>query len=136
MDSPIAKWKRIEKSLLLGMSGLGTAAIVTSAYMWGLPSILPAFLGLLCLALGFKITELLVAILTGVRKANPTAVSLLFLLKFAWWGGLFWGSKHAPQEWQRPFALGLGAFLLSLVFAGVMHYGIPKISPPNDPGPP
>jgi hypothetical protein len=133
MQSPIAKWKLIEKTIQLVLLVFGGVALGFSIYYWGLWAVIPTALGLLCLALGFKITELLVAILSGVRKANPSAIAILFLFKLIWWGALFWGSKRAPVEWQKPFALGLGVFLLSLLIGGLRHYGLPKISEANDP---
>lgn len=136
MQSPIAKWKQIKKTIQLVLLILGVLALGFAVFYWGLWAITPTALGLLCLALGFKITELLVAILSGVRSANPSAIAILFLCKFLWWGALFWGSKRAPMEWQKPFALGLGVFLLSLLIGGLRHYGLPKISEANDPGEP
>lgn len=136
MESPIRKWKKIERTFMISGGILSLAALAGSIWLWGAFSGLPMLLGVLCLALGFKLTELLVGILTGVRKANATAVALLFFLKFSWWGILFWGAKHAPSEWQKPFALGLGTFLFSLLIAGVTHYGFPKVSKANDPGSP
>lgn len=136
MDNPIQKWKRIERTFLIAGGCLSVVALGSSVWFWGLASAIPALLGILCLALGFKVTELLVGILTGVRKANATAIALLFLLKLTWWGLLFWGAKQAPPEWQKPFALGLGTFLVSLLVAGITHFGMPKVSKANDPGSP
>lgn len=125
------KWKKVRKTLLisLGICLLGVAAF--GFWQWGGNAAAIIALSGLCLALGLWVTELLVSVLTGVRKANATAVALLLAGKFLWWGALILGAKWVPAGNEVPIALGIGAFLLSVLVTGIVHYGMPQISEPQ-----
>lgn len=125
------KWKSIKKSLWLVALGLTVVSAALSAYLWSPKAAMMAILGSLCLASGFFITELLIGVMTGVKRANPAAIALLMLGKFGWWAGLFWLSRHLSPEVQLPLAMGMGAFLFSLVLVVLLQYGMPKISDAN-----
>lgn len=113
--------------------GIWTAiAVAASAFFLGLLAAPITLLGAGLLAAGFKITELLVAVLTGVRKANGTAIALLFFLKLSWWGALFFLSKILKSGDVYPLALGFGAFLAALVSSVLYSVGLPKISAPSE----
>lgn len=109
-----------------------TIAVLAGAYFIGVSAVPVTLLGAAILAAGFKITELLVAVLTGVRKANGTAVALLFMLKISWWGALFFLSKVLNSTHLYPLALGFGAFLAALISSILYSVGMPKISAPNE----
>jgi hypothetical protein len=127
------KWKKVRRSLLWGLI-LGVAGSATLAYyLWGASSVLTTELALLCLALGFWVTEMLVGVFTRVKTANASAVGFLFVAKLAWWGALFVGAKRIPPGHDKAVALGVGTFLLALVFSTLQHYGMPKISDAENP---
>jgi hypothetical protein len=100
-------------------------------WLWGQPSAIACIAALLCLALGFWITELLISALTGVKKLNVPALVMLISGKFAWWASLFLGAKHLPHGVEGGVAIGLGAFLLAVVLSGLSQYGVPRISNGN-----
>lgn len=122
------KWKKLKKTLWISVFLWSALAVAASIYFWGPKAGGIAILGSLCLASGFYITELLIGVMTGVKKANPTAIGLLGVGKLGWWAGLFWLSRHISSETQMPLALGMGAFLVSILTVVLLQYGMPKIS--------
>lgn len=106
-----------------------TIALLAAAFFFPLPRLIAVAAGVLCLAAGLKITELLISIFTGLRKANATALVLLVFLKLAWWAALFWGARHVSQETASALGIGFGAFLLSVLTLGLRVFGMPKIFP-------
>jgi hypothetical protein len=91
---------------------------------------------ILCLALGFWITEMLIGVFTQTVRANPTALMLLLMSKFGWWAALIVAARHMPHGYEAPVGLGMSAFLLAVVIAMIQHYGMPRISdgkPPDSP---
>lgn len=130
-----AKWKKLKKSLWLSVLLWSLAGAALSFYLWGSTASVFSLLGTACLLGGFYVTELLIGVLAGVKKANPTAIGLLFLAKLTWWGGIFWLSRHLTPSTQAPVAVGMGAFLFSLVSLVLLRYGMPKISDAEVPGP-
>lgn len=125
------KWKSIKKSLWLVVFALTSGTAIISGFLWSPKAAFVTVLGSLCLASGFFITELLIGVMTGVKRANPAAIALLMLGKFGWWAGLFWLSRHLNSEVQLPLAMGMGSFLFSLVLVVLLQYGMPKISDAN-----
>lgn len=118
----------------LGWVLLVVVAIATS-FMWlkeGWTAGLVTLLAALCLALGLWVTELLVGVFVGVKKANPTAIALLMAAKFGWWGAIFLGSRHVPAGHETAIALGIGAFLVALLVTGIFYFGMPKIADVDD----
>jgi hypothetical protein len=103
-------------------------------YLWGASTAAAALIAVAVLAAGLRITELLLAVFTKVREANSSAIALLFMAKLAWWGFIFWLSKHVSKEMLPGIALGFGAFLLAVLSLGLWLFGIPKISPPRSTG--
>lgn len=104
---------------------IGTAFV---AYRYSLDKIPYVLGGGFSLMLGFKITEYLIACLTGIKKANATAIVLLFVGKFAWWAGLFLFAKKLPAEGNIPVGIGLACFLCAVVSLVLFTIGPPKIS--------
>jgi hypothetical protein len=129
----VVDWRLVKKSIALNLVVAGALAGVLSFLLWGpLPAI--ASVGvLLCLALGFWITEMLTGVFTQTRKANPTALLLLFFGKLGWWGALILAARHMPPGFDRPVGLGIGSFLLALLLAMLRHYGMHRISDGNPP---
>jgi len=106
-------------------------AIVAYCVLFSYQSAHYVVIGALVLLIGFKITEYLVAILTGVRRANGTAIALLFLAKLTWWVGLFLLSKKIPQGMGIAISFGLASFLCAVLTFPALMIGLPKISPAN-----
>ncbi len=130
------KWRSVRKSLNLYL-GFGTLLGGAFAqYCWNFPGTIAFEAVLLCLALGFWITEMLIGVFTQVKKANPTAIALLFFGKLAWWASIFVGARHLPRGLDAAVALGIGVFLLALLIASIRHYGMPRISDGNPPSHP
>jgi len=102
-------------------------------YLWGAEFVATTELALLCLALGFWVTEMLVSVFTKVKRANASAIALLFLAKMGWWAALFIGAKHIPRGHDGAMAIGIGTFLLALLFSTLKHYGVPRISEAENP---
>ncbi|MGE3261396.1 MAG: hypothetical protein AB7K68_06435 [Bacteriovoracia bacterium] len=130
--SQIEKWRKVRKMLLLALAVSATAAGGLALWLWGVNGALLTVGSSLCLALGLWVTELLIAVLTGVRKANATAILLLLMGKFLWWGALIAGSRFLPSGNEGAIALGIGAFLFSVLITGIVHYGMPRISDVQD----
>jgi hypothetical protein len=101
--------------------------------LWGAPSAGVVEAVILCLALGFWITERLIGVFTQTIQANPTAILILFTGKLAWWAMIFIAARHMPAGYDRAVGLGIGAFLVALFAAMVRHYGMPRISDGNPP---
>lgn len=134
MDAaPLHKWKSAKRSLALSLAVLGAIALVFSWKQWGPQHAFTTGAAALCLALGFWITEMLIGVFTRVKRANATAIGLLFIAKIAWWGVLFYGARHLPAGHDGAVAVGLGTFLLALLFATLRHYGMPRISDAESP---
>jgi hypothetical protein len=121
-------WKKLREAIAWCLLGYTLAGVAVSYGKFGpIESGITAITAL-CLALGFWITEMLVGVLTGVKKANTTAIALLFLGKLAWWAALFGLSRYYPAGTEVPIAIGMGAFILALVTGVLSQYGWPKIS--------
>lgn len=127
----IVDWRKVKKTLLACFVAFAVMAGVLSFTIWGFSPALTTMGVVLCLALGFWITELLIGVFTQTIRANPTAVVLLFLGKLGWWGTLFVAARHMPPGYDRPVGLGIGAFLLALFVGMIRHYGMPRISDGN-----
>ena len=108
-------------------------ALGIGAYFFPVNLLPFVILGAVALLSGFKLTELLVSVLTGVRKANPAAIALIFFLKLLWWLALFLISRKITQPMIAPLGLGFAAFLLALLSAALQVFGLPKISAPKNP---
>ncbi|MGZ3692809.1 MAG: hypothetical protein ACXWQO_01070 [Bdellovibrionota bacterium] len=128
MMNKAEKWRQVRSMMMKALGISVTAAVAFSYYFWALPGAAITLAAALCLALGLWVTEMLVAVLTGVRKANATAIMLLFTGKFLWWGGLIVGARALPPGNEKPIALGIIAFLLSILVTGIAQYGMPTIS--------
>lgn len=122
------KWKSLRKAIGLGLLGFTFAGTAFSFWKFGPTGAIVTLISVLCLASGFWITEALVGVFTGVKKANATAIGLLFLGKLGWWALLFFLSRSYPPGSEFPIAIGMGAFLLSLLVGVISQYGWPKIS--------
>jgi hypothetical protein len=127
------KWNSAKRTLLILLGAFGSVATAFSWWRWSAPHALTSFFAILCLALGFWITEMLIGVFTRVKRANATAIGLLFIAKFAWWGMLFYGARHLPAGHDGAVAVGLGTFLLALLFGTLRHYGMPSISDAESP---
>jgi hypothetical protein len=99
-----------------------------SFYLFGITSGIISAGSVLCLALGFWLTESLVGVMTGVKKANSTAIGLLFLGKLGWWVGIFFAARLIPTGSEKALAMGFGSFLLAILAGALYHFGLPKIS--------
>lgn len=130
---PMHNWNSAKRTLLLLLIAFGLVATAFSWWRWGTPHAITSLAAILCLALGFWITEMLIGVFTRVKRANPTAIGLLFLAKLGWWGILFYGARHLPAGHDGAVAVGLGTFLLALLFATLRHYGMPRISDAESP---
>lgn len=126
--SPAEKWRNVRRMVVRTLSITSLCVAGVSFWLDGPTGAAVTILSVLCLALGLWITELLIAVFTGMRKANPTAMALLMLGKVLWWGSLILGAKLLPAGFEKSVALGIGAFLLAVVITGIAHYGMPKIS--------
>jgi len=132
----IHMWRGMRRTIFL-MLALG-AAVGGVGVFWllGPTHSLVTLVTILCFALGFWVTELLIGILTRLKTANASAILLLLVAKFAWWGGLFYAAKYLPADLKIGVAIGMGVFLLSLLLAGLGQFGFPRISdgkPPSNP---
>lgn len=127
------KWKGVRHTLLWSLMGGALLCGALAYWLWGLDSVITTEFSLLCLALGFWVTEMLVGIFTKVKKANATAIALLLFVKLAWWAAIFWGAKRIPHGHDGAVALGIGTFLLALLFSTLKHYGMPTISDVENP---
>ena len=126
----------MRQTLLWSLIATALAIGAFSYWQWGPEFAISTEFVFLCLALGFWVTEMLVGVFTGVKKANATAIALLFFVKLGWWTALFWGARRIPQGHDGAVALGIGGFLLALLFSTLRHYGVPTISDvetPRDP---
>ena len=126
-------WEKAKTALFRATVVISVLSMGLSAYFWGKEA--AGFTGgaILCLGLGFWLTELIVAVYTKTKKANITAMALLFLGKIGWWGGLFWASSAIPKGYERPIGLGIASFLGAVLVAMIQHYGMPSISDGNSP---
>lgn len=120
--------KKLIRRMYFCILGFTVLAFGLGFYWLGMTGALVAAGSLLCLALGFWLTETLVGLITGVKKANTTAVGFLFLGKLGWWIGIFLAAKWIPEGNEKSLALGFGFFLLAIFVAGLSHFGLPKIS--------
>jgi hypothetical protein len=129
-------WKDAKRTLALCLLVATGAGGALAFRLWG-PTGAGVFLaGLLCLASGLWVTERLIAVFLGTRKANPTALVFLMTGKVLWWGALFFASRRLPVGYDGAVGLAIGAFLLALLIATVRHYGMPRISEGNPPSSP
>lgn len=80
----------------------------------------------LCMALGLLLTENLVAVFTGIKKANAVAMIFLLSFKLLWWGIIFWAGSRVPADQRVAVLVGAGVFLLSLVAMGLSLAEWPK----------
>ncbi len=117
--------------IYLWMTGFGLAAVAIAALLWGGRQGLFALAGATVLVVGFRISELLIGILTKVRAANNLAIGLLLLFKLAWWGGIFILSRVITQEDLKGLALGFAAFLLTIAAQALVTMGLPTVSAPK-----
>jgi hypothetical protein len=121
-------WKKLRVAIAWSLLVFTLIGMGISYWKFSLPAALVTAGAALCLALGFWITEMIVGILTGTKKANSTAIGLLFLGKLAWWGAIFGLSRYYPAGTEIPIAIGMGAFILAMVAGVLSQYGWPKIS--------
>jgi len=121
-------WKKLRRAIAWSFLVFTLAGMGISYWKFSLSAAWVTTGAALCLALGFWITEMLVGVLTGVKKANTTAIGLLFLGKLAWWGALLVLSRYYPAGMEIPIAIGMGAFILAMVTGVLSQYGWPKIS--------
>lgn len=126
------KWKTLRRTILLSLALTTLSLAALSLSLYGLGGGVITFLGSLCLASGFWLTEGLVGVMTGTKRANPTAIALLFLGKIAWWVALFVLSRKLPTGMEVPVALGVGAFLLALLAGAISLFGWPKMTEVSD----
>ena len=125
--------RKVKKTLLLCYVVSALVATALSFGIWGLIPALATLGSILCLALGFWITEMLIGVFTQTIRANPTAIALLFTGKLGWWAALIMAARHMPHGFEGPVGLGMSAFLLAVVIAMIQHYGMPRISDGNPP---
>lgn len=111
----------------------GTTALAGLLSYFFLPSgaVVFCFLGSALLACGFKLTEVLVGVLTKTRSANALAIVLIFTFKLGWWALVFWAARQVRGPVSLGVAAGLGAFLVALVTQGLLAAGWPKLSSHN-----
>lgn len=121
-------WKKLRVAIARALLAFTLAGMAISYWKFGPMAAVVTGGASLCLALGFWITELIVGVLTGVKKANSTAIGLLFLGKLGWWAALFALSRYYPAGTEIPIAIGMGAFILAMVAGVLSQYGWPKIS--------
>ncbi|MGZ3650673.1 MAG: hypothetical protein ACXVB9_11195 [Bdellovibrionota bacterium] len=129
----VVVWAKVKRTLAWALLLLAVLGGALAYIFWGFAGAAADVGVLLCLALGFWVTEGLVGVFTQTKKANPTGVMLLFFGKLAWWGTIFVAARKMPAGLDRPVALGIGSFLLALLVAMVQHYGMPRISDGNPP---
>ncbi len=130
------KWKKAKQTFLGLVLFFGLLGSGLSFWQWGPERALASGAATLCLALGFWITEMLIGVFTRVKAANASAIGLLLVGKLGWWGLLFYVAKHLPVGHDGAIAVGMGAFLIALLLAAIVHYGMPSISDterPRDP---
>jgi hypothetical protein len=121
---PAKNWKTpFYFSLLLW----GAIAVLLSGYLYSNVGILYAFVSIGLMTLGLKITQALVALMTGLAKANTLGVLIIFTAKLAWWFALFGLSQLVEARFALAIALGVGAFLLSILSTAIWLNGAPKI---------
>jgi hypothetical protein len=126
-------WNHVKRTMGLALLVAGIVSGGATYFFWGARAVVVDEVVILCLASGFWITERLVGIFTLTRKANPTAILLLFTGKLAWWATLIVAARRLPPGLDGAVGLGMGAFLLALVAAMLRHYGMPRISEGNPP---
>ncbi len=122
------KWKNVRGTLLWCLVAGAFLNGGISFWLWGSESVFTAEAAFLCLALGFWLTEMLLGVFSGVKRANATAIALLFIAKVAWWVALFWAANRIPPGHNRAVALGVGTFLVALLVSTFKHFGMPTIS--------
>ncbi len=120
--------KKLLTQLYISIVICAVLAFGASFYLFGIIGGFISFGSALCLALGFWLTESLVGIMTGVKKANSSAIGLLFLGKLGWWLGIFFAARLIPAGSEKALAIGFGSFLLAILVAAISHFGLPKIS--------
>jgi hypothetical protein len=109
-----------------------TALAVAAAYHWiSFRIALFTLVGAVVLGGGFKITEILVGILTKTRSANATGIVLILALKLGWWGLIFLLATKIDAKDAMGLAIGFAAFLIAILIQGLWAVGLPKISPPK-----
>lgn len=104
------------------------AAAGWAAHLYGWEGAIGAVGGSASLAAGFKLTELLLSLLTRARKANVTMIVILVGAKLLWWLAIFLGAQWTPAAYLRGLGWGVGAFLCALSSLGFWIYGRPTIS--------
>lgn len=125
------KWKQLRTHIFLFALLFAVVAAALSYHLWGAKHALAAFLGAACLSAGLFLTEGLFGVFTKVYRANPTAIALLFTGKILWWAMFFMLPRWIPSAFLPAMAIGMGSFLLAILVAGILHYGMPKISDAN-----
>lgn len=79
-----------------------------------------------CLA-GYYMLEIIALIFSNQRKANFTAVVLVFLGKLAWWALAILAIFYVQAAAKLPIALGCAAFFLAIIGNLFWSIGRPAI---------
>jgi len=132
----VVDWRKAKKTLMLAYVVVTVLTGAASFYFWGPKSAALTAGVVLCLALGFWFTEMIIGVFTQTIRANPTAIVLMLLGKFGWWAALIIAARHIPPGSEGAIGLGMAGFLLALSIAMIRHYGMPRISDGNPPSAP
>lgn len=127
-SSKIVGRKAWKKPLSISLIVWALLSLSLSAFLFSLAALPYTFISFVMMFLGLKISEALIALLTGVGKANALGAVVVFSLKLAWWGALFYLTRLVDARFALAVAIGIGAFLLSIVSAAIWLSGLPKFS--------
>ncbi|RZA04876.1 MAG: hypothetical protein EOP11_14100 [Proteobacteria bacterium] len=116
----------LKKTFLQTVGGFAVLGAALSFWLWGSLGAILTLCAIVFLVVGFWITENLIGIFAKVKTVSPTMAIFLFTGKLLWWGALFVFSRRVPAGLELCVAIGMGAFLLSLVLAVLSHAYLPK----------
>jgi hypothetical protein len=116
-------WKR---PLLISFVVWGAVVATSTFYIFNSQALYFSLGAYILMAFGFKVTEMLVALFTGMVKANTSGVALVFSLKICWWGLIVIAAQYIAPSQTFYIATGIGGFLLAILSTVIFAQGLPK----------
>lgn len=113
------------------LAGTTLVAGAVSYYLLAPRAAVFCVLGSALLGGGFKLTEILVGVLTKTRSANVSGIAVIFAFKLGWWGIVIWVAIRVQRLDSMALLAGFGAFLVAILLQALWAAGAPKLSAHN-----